>query len=448
MPHSEETLARKDYNDYEFILQEIGQLAVLNGPELMKYYSEHRHDALHMLQASSGNYLPATNAATGRFEQIVSRGLAALGKEGHRFDPNKVLGALKREFAVFLENPGDRTLTDENAHDLFKAAVQSVGSSHEALTHYIPCSVVAEVNPDRFTIGPVTFSLMEHFLKEHSGTLRQSGHWLGEKGFAVFESLFSEFLWVASIAVPKCDLSVSRERASTGVQAALDLFKLFVGGDRARYVGHAYSHAPRFKLANLASSDLVTFRFSFSAQSPNAIVADDWFRYFSRAPEWKVANALLLAYWHSWGRASEPVVRFGEALAWHGDAISERDANARVVKFWTAIERVVTLKEGDPVVARAATISIVEDAEDAKWLSYCQKSYGQRSNIVHGAKRYDALQSGRIAARAESLSRNVLLGYLSLARAAGSLQALTREHLERVFRKIDKIGKDAGHGTV
>lgn len=347
-----------------------------------------------------------------------------------------------------MENPYDHTLTDENAHDLFRKAVQSVAELHEALTHYIPCSVVSQTKPDKFTIGPVTFSLMEHFLKEHSEGLRQSGDWLGEKGFSKFRSFFSEFLWVAAIAVPKCDLSVSQERARNGVQAALDLFKLFVGGNRARYVGHAYGTAPRFRLSDLASRDGGIFRLSFRAQSPDAIVADDWPRLFTPAPEWKVANALLLTYWHSWGKAPEPVVRFWEALAWHGDAISEPDANARVVKFWTAIERAVTLKQGDRVVKRAAAISIEENEVYPEWLGYCEKSYVYRSNIVHGTKRYAPLQSKRMAAHAERLSRNVLLGYLAFAGEAGSLKALTKDHLQRMFKKIDQIGEDAARGVV
>jgi hypothetical protein len=79
------TLSRKDYADYEFIVKESERLIALGDiKQRMKYYSEHKEDALSALLGSEGRALECTRQGAQRFTQIVARGLEALGPPARR----------------------------------------------------------------------------------------------------------------------------------------------------------------------------------------------------------------------------------------------------------------------------------------------------------------------------------------------------------------------------
>lgn len=104
-------------------------------------------------------------------------------------------------------------------------------------THYVPCAVVMHRKRNMFTIGPVTFILRERFFKENEQAIQEAAQrWAPTVSADILsrtESFYTDFMWIAKITVPRCDVAVSRERARVGIQKALDVFKLIVGSGRA-----------------------------------------------------------------------------------------------------------------------------------------------------------------------------------------------------------------------
>jgi len=91
-----------------------------------------------------------------------------------------------------------------------------------------------------------------------------------------------------------------------------------------------------------------------------------------------------LNYWNRWGDLDEIELRFLDALAWHSDAISEHDPGARIIKFWTSIERTLRTSPGD-VDTRAALLASGAPAEFADYSHRYEHAYRRRRNdVVHG----------------------------------------------------------------
>ncbi len=442
-----EKLSRKDYTDYEFIVQEVCRLIELGPKQLLKYYSEHKEDALSTLWGSDGRTLPCTRTAWERFDQIVTRGLKALGPNARTHDPSNLRSALIRKFAAEAQKIVADT-TQENAHEIFEHVVRAVEEKYTELTHYIPCSVVAHKKPERFTIGPVGFVLRDMFMKENESALRAAlaSSPTSDWQFRQLQSFFSKFEWVAFVRVTACDQSVSTARARRVVQRCLDLFKLFIGSERAANVKQGYDLSIPDTISTLVSSEPNSLSLTHGWRLRDAITPDDWYLQLSEVKQWRTAERIISATWENWDDVGEPYQRFLDALSWHGDAIVEPDAQARIVKFWTAIERVVSLKNGDPVTRRAAVMSVADVGDFDGRFQQCQKLYANRSDIIHGTEAYRAGRSPEVAFQTGQLSQWVITNYLRMINDLESRTTLTRDVLHKALQLLDKISRDAQTG--
>ncbi len=443
MATDRQTLSRKDYTDYEFIVKESERLFALGGiEERMKYYSEHKEDALSALYGTEGRALECTRQGARRFDQIVARGLEALGPRARRHSASSLVSSLKTRFADSAVEICANT-TEENARDIFDSVVEEAEKKHRELTHYIPCSFAAHKEPTHFVIGPVRFVLRDIFMQEEDAALR---HRPGSNGSSdpLFEDLqrfFSNYDWVASVRVPLCDPSVSKARAHELVQRVLDLFKLIVGGDRAARVRQAYDLAAPNVAASLSSSGAGDFSISWSRRVPGAIVPDDWYRQISEFRPWQIGESIISAHWENWGDLPEPQQRFLDGLSWHGDALSDADAQAATLKFWTAIERVVSLKDSDPVTRRASVFSVADPSQFPARFKQCQRLYTHRSKIIHGTEGYKTPKSSVVAVEMEDLSKKVLMFYLAIVDDLKTKGALTRAGMHDVFAKYERLSR-------
>jgi len=437
------TLSRKDYADYEFIVKESERLLALGGiKERMKYYSEHKEDALSALWGTEGRALECTRQGAHRFTQIVARGLEALGPLARRHSASSLVSSLKTRFADRAIEICAKT-TEENAHDIFDTLLQDAEKEHNELTHYIPCSFAAHKEPAHFAIGPVCFVLREIFMQERDAALRhrRDSKDTPDWPFDELQRFFSKYDWVASVRVPPCDPSVSKDRAHELVQRVLDLFKLVVGGDRAARVRRAYDLAAPNVAASLTSSETGDFSISCSRRVPGAIVPDDWYRQISEFKPWQIGESIISAHWENWGDIPEPQQRFLDGLSWHGDALSDADAQAATLKFWIAIERVVSLKDNDPVTRRASIFSVADPSQFPARFKQCQRLYTHRSKIIHGTEGYKTPKSSIVAIEMEDLSKRVLLFYLSIVNDLKSKGALSTAGMHDVFTKYERLSR-------
>jgi hypothetical protein len=150
-----------------------------------------------------------------------------------------------------------------------------------------------------------------------------------------------------------------------------------------------------------------------SGTSHDAVVNDEWYEQVTAWPEWPLFEGALLEYWSHWGDLNELLARFIDALSWHSDAISERDLSARIVKFWTAIERLLSVSAKGNLAARLTVLA----TETVDRFEACAQRfsilYQRRSDIVHGnASRTREGWYRQAAAGAEEASKTALIQFL------------------------------------
>src|SRR5262249_12349588 len=163
----------------------------------------------------------------------------------------------------------------------FEGAIRNLEASFVERTHHVPCAVVMHRVRDIFTIGPVTFILRERFFRENEQAIREAAErWAPSMSADILnrtQSFYTDFMWIAQITVPPCDVAVSRERARAGIQKALDVFKLIVGSGRAANVKMAHEIALPHRPWELTSTPVKGFDIRSSGGSHDPIVNDEWY---------------------------------------------------------------------------------------------------------------------------------------------------------------------------
>lgn len=312
---------------------------------------------------------------------------------------------------------------------MLNRATREVKKEHKARTHYLPCVVLSEGHPDEFEIGPVRFLTKEKFFADyrakiaadHEANRKASRARLDEKiaeGKYRAEDRKSEeeskdieqkilqwifdyydaFTWVAEVTVPLCSSKVSRERAETTVQAALDVLKLFYGyrGGKDFRLGH--HRGLRNRTAHLTRGSDGVFHYSLWTGGEGGSAEEGWYEGVKKNMWWalQAAGSAIEAYLDL--RKGEHRDRWLGALHWYGQAVSERQPAAQLVKYVAALERLTVLEETgtvdeqgtqdvtDVVTRRAALLGCESEdvTEVAKVREDARKLYRWRSNLIHG----------------------------------------------------------------
>ncbi len=436
----------KDYRDYDFISSELKRFLEKPKEEQIQDFMNHPFLAMNGLKTPQGGTLLLSAEGQQRFAQIARRGLKELGIEAarrHRLE--LVTSKVKEEFTARIL--AGHEVTGETAHNIFTAAVDRLTTTYEELSYYVPCSVVSQTVCERFSIGPATFVLRDRFLKQNEAAIREAAR---TADGAVIQPLldrtkdfYGTFQWIACITVPPCDAEISRSRAHAGVQKGLDIFKLIVGSERAPHVKQAYDLTIPHRHAELVSSASGQFSITAGGKMHDAVLNDNWYDQVSHMPLWQLMQSVVLHWWNTWADLNEIETRFLDALAWHSDAISEPDLGARIVKFWTAIERVLSWPPGSNIGARAAVLCSETRQEFARKAHTFSNLYQKRSDVIHGsANRTNEAWYVQAALESEQTSKDVLFQYVYNVNGIQRMDMLNdRKKLENWLKGLDHLAK-------
>jgi Apea-like HEPN len=431
------TLSRKDFRDYEFILKEMEQVLGMTGPELIAYYNAHQEDALYTLPRNDGRgHLPFTRKGEVHFYEIARRGLRAMGSQGEKYELQAVVDALKSAFMEGDEN--EPPVTPENAHEIFEGVTEQLGNNFEALTHHIPCVIIAHDHPQQFNIGPVRFARQDVFFRENEATLRKTFEEPGYGwGFEALKSFFRQFSWVAEVTISAAEQKVSTYRARKIVQVALDILKAVVGSRRGAGIRQAYDHGMPSQIASLNSAAGKGFSPSWGSRSHDAVLTENWHELISTLPFWEISKSILQTYSDSWELPVEPHQRFLDALQWHGEGVSDPEPSSRAIKYWIAVERLASLRSNDTVTRKAALLSCDDLKQFSNQFEKCQRLYTKRCAIVHGSASRDSIEIEAVALEIENLSKKILFSYSQLIAKLETLGRCNREGLEAEFKSLN-----------
>jgi hypothetical protein len=339
------------------------------------------------------NKLTVGSEAIERLEGLAATALRRAGIE-QQVDLSTVrmpLGTiLFRKFAL-ERRPIDTKNVDRALSEVAKLAARSI----KARTHFIPCHLMRAKEPPEFTIGPVRFMNQRTFRSRVAGLIWQDrssyrgDNWLRRESAEYYGS----FGWIAEVTIPCCDERTSERLATAAVTSALDcLHILFRASHSARMgVGGAAVKHDRRATLQLVDSAL---SFSTSVGWPGEVAfPDDWATAFEQ-PEHRYVLDLFGAALESAvdPRLDRPLSeRFLDAALWFGEAVREPSRAAKVIKYVTALERLVMTDEKDDitsqVAARVSAICVDPDDPDSReqLRKEAERAYSLRSKLAHGS---------------------------------------------------------------
>lgn len=470
-----------DIEDVSFILGEVRRIAKMSLAEEKKHISENRNssDFLYVLrdEDEKGEYVCGREASR-RLYKLGERHLDRQRELRENTDPvrfNEVLASLLvRRFLT-----ESREVNKREMQAMLSAAVKRLKAEQESLTHYIPC-VIFEVFPEeghvaqklkqakyeQFDIGPVKFLRTAEFLRKHKRAikgdlqetikreLREKREDFQESGDHIrfmlnsLTRFFRNYRWVAVVTIPSCNKKISRLRAETAVQGALDILKLSFGPTQTDSMRLAESHVRPADIAQLTRPSIGPFSLMVSRRvAEDTGITEVAFRQISESKDFylEAASSALNACVDP-QKEIHLSRRFLDGLTWYGQGVTETMPSAKIVKYVAAWERLtITKKEEngltDKVTRRIAILSHLKAKGDlTNSLKEVKRIYDWRSKLMHGScspfnKELPALSSlaGNITATALNRSLEIFL------RLAGRTKNAKEADLEAEYERLESL---------
>ncbi|WP_144435411.1 HEPN domain-containing protein [Roseovarius atlanticus] len=267
-------------------------------------------------------------------------------------------------------------------------------------THFIPCHLMATKSPDAFSVGPVTFRNRSNFKSTVASHIR--GYAKNEEPKRrehmrqlMLDALrhYRNFDWVGEIIIEGCDSATSADLAERTVRSAVNLLHLVFRAkntDRMRVGGAALRVDRRGGLTINSSGELAPH--GSLAWAGQGCFPEDW-------SEWlrdKHLQNILRLFGIALETEANPKLkrpisrRILDAAQWFGDASRDEQPSNRIIKFVTALERMVMTDEKQDatrlVSDRVSALCCSLEANDrAKWKQEVKDVYDLRSRLLHGS---------------------------------------------------------------
>lgn len=481
-------------DDVTFIVERVIWYLKQKPEELMAYFRANPHDALHSLDHPQRGMILCGRDAARRFSDIANRFLATKPDKKAVTDFDTFVGNLRSEFSRRFLQVGEE-VTTQNIDRMISSAYKRSQRNRETLRHFIPCAIFLSRGFHEFDVGPVKFlkrtlfdsrfgreveALRDTIAKRHQdrcadavakgfpadrAATPETSRKLADHLVNGVRSFFSQYEWIAVVTVGECDQKVSYDRAIWLTKSALNIIKLVIGRSHthrlrtADDLGHAQASA---KLSHDSKGE---YHIQVS-DTPNDNVSGDECLKLITEGSLLGYDLAVRALNSASGFAVAPHLceRFLDALWWYGDAVSERAAAARVVKFVTAIEHMTGTgpekdTDGDErgvteiVTTRAGILySPVAEKPLGESIKEVSQIYDCRSNLVHGS--VSPFDDDVIAQshQAEAIARRVLIGGLHYFNEIGlddasMTQARLRERFLQLEHNWTSIQKAANPST-
>ncbi|MFT3809964.1 MAG: HEPN domain-containing protein [Micropepsaceae bacterium] len=361
----------------------------------------------------------------------MAEGALAKSKYAGRIEVSAAFEELKR-ITVERFYRDKREITQSEADKAVAAAVKASAKVCKTLTHYIPCHIGDDKGDFAFELGRVHFRRSDVVMSDMASkfvsyveSVEEKRQDISQKLASDARSYYESFGWVAAVTIEDCDEAVSERRAKRAVQGALDCLHVLLGTE---YSNHMRMGGPNFhtdRRSHIVEGAGCSIEVSSSA---------DWLSNGLRKNWWNIIQGKAEDFLELMGIALEgaltlptplPVAqRYIDAATWYGQACRDEFLPSRLVKYVTAMERVLTTSSqniAETLASRGAALlyRCLPEYEDFDRLKARFESvYDMRSRFVHGSRSpHDRI--GQTLRDADELSRMVLFQILRLYKKEG-----------------------------
>jgi hypothetical protein len=264
-------------------------------------------------------------------------------------------------------------------------------------THLIPCHLMFVEEPDELAVGPVVFRSRKGFRKRIVASVRTyvvgpDRKW-ARKLLSDVLSYYRGFKWVAEVTVVPADGEKSLHLAHEAVSAALNSIHVTFGAEVTNKMAIGGPRLDRDRRGHLAIGPGEKLEVRLTLGGPGQVnFGQGWSSDFQKSQQARYLNVLGVAV----ESAVDPDLnrplsrRVLDAIHWFGEGVRETTDAARVVKYVTALERLLMTREHDDIAKivsnRTAAFCLVGDSTVTleKWRSDARRVYDLRSRLVHG----------------------------------------------------------------
>lgn len=420
----------KNLEDIEFVLQEVARFAKLSPEEFRKVSPR---DCLSTLPHPTGQGIVIAGfAASSRIAKIALRAIEK-SKYSGRLDVESVsdiLGKIIVRRFLAEQRPLDQSQTDRAVESALRQAAKTIVD----LTHLIPCHLIAEREPHSFSIGPVTFSRRENlwpriqaqmraYVEGPDGTEISGGRATPDKESRKLlskevDDYYGAFDWIAQVTIPKCDPAISRVQAEVKIQSALDCFQLLLGAYHSHRMQIGGIAAPGDRRSHLTLTPEGEVQISASISWRESGLGEGWWDTLVDKNAELIISLMGVALEHgTLLPAPAPLAhRFLDAVHWFGEAVRDQNIAARIIKYVTAIERILiaTPQEdiAETIARRGAAFGRRGNEKLALLRKQIKRVYGLRSELTHGSRSPRDAKVSELVWLTEIFAQRILLGVL------------------------------------
>lgn len=419
-----------------------------------------RDDAMHWLPDApdTGAHILCGRAASERIATLADHAGRAAGVSG-QVEAKSLNGHVRTVISRrFLREKRPITLreVDRALAEAGKLAADERGER----THFIPCHLVFVQDPPHFAIGPVRFLSKASFrarlarLLWESRTFYRGSHRL----LRDTRTYYASFGWVAELDIANCDRKTSAARALEVVTRAIDCLHLLIGPGHSRRMRVGGPDLTRDLRGSVSvSADGLGYEVSFPTAG-HVGFEEGWFALFKEDWTHELGLCALALEAAIDPRLERPLShRFLDAIHWYGEAVRDPNPAARVVKYITALERMLMTEGRNEEIAatiaeRVAALCCERGsvASYTQWHADAHTAYSLRSRLVHGSlspKEPRIMEDLGTVAR---VSQYAIIGALRLlGEQRLSDRAASSAKLKRLYDSfVEAVRADLGLGSI
>ena len=341
-----------------------------------------------------------------------------------RLEIDRTFGCVRTGFGRDYIRADFRATSDEEDLQTLLRWLDEAAAECRDLTHFVPCQVRLPPN-EQFIVGPVTLEPAQPALERLRADLaRETAPTCDDENWRASENeralaYLTAFTDLASVPVPGCDPDTSRSVAEEAVQAALAFLHVMAGAEHTNKIRTGGPAIPNAQRSTLALDQNGKSFMTWVGDWEGARLTGKFWDWLRREEQQRLATAAGTAIQFIVDRADPPMMaaRYLDAAAWYSDAATEARRPAAILKYLTAMERLLWTGEGGGVThrlaSRAAALCFVTDPWNFEELrGDIRRAYNLRSEIAHGRVRSDDPKIGRNYWRCERICRDLLTTWL------------------------------------
>lgn len=315
---------------------------------------------------------------------------------------------------------------------------------------YVPCNITeSSTRQIRIKIGPAAIINIPTF----QALLDSDRHKLKFTNYQDIwdecEEKYSQYQWFVEVTTPPVyNYKIASGVASKTALDALNLLHMFIPITHSYRMKTGFGISPINETHQIYKSGNGNFAYSLSkGAAGNVGIPDRFWDHINQGEYKKCLDVYSKCICLSLDlKNTYPTVnRFLDATYWMGDAIREENSTTRVVKYVTALERLLTFSENGGlkkiISKRGSALLIGAGFIDSAMLSETyenlKKLYQIRSDIVHGIISPTAKNLPILPVTVDKLVRDIILSFIELVGEAIDSKDAERKLLPW-FKKIVK----------